>query len=86
MLFAEPCDDVDIIEEVALYFLRNLEDGEWETGCCWRRHYQIREGGRQNARMMQLELCVSDDVYLKRLSVEKINAMGKSHKAQRAYI
>ena len=77
MLLAEPCDDVDIIEEVALDFLRDLEDGEWETGRCWRRHCQIKEGGRQNAAMMQLVLCVSDDVYLKRTSLEDVNAVGK---------
>ena len=77
MLLAEPCDDIDIIEEVTLYFLRNLEYGEWETGRCWRRHCQVKEGGRQNARMMQLDLCVSDDVYLKRMSLEDVNAVGK---------
>ena len=60
MLLAEPSDDVDVVEEVALYPLRNLEDGEWETGRCWRRHCQVKAGGGQNATMMQLDLCVSD--------------------------
>ena len=80
VLLAEPCDDVDIIEEVALDFLRDLEDGEWESRrCwrCWRRHCQVKEGGRRNAANMQLNLCVSDDVYLKRTSPEDVNAVGK---------
>ena len=77
VLLTEPCDDVDVIEEVALYFLGNLEEGKWETGRCWRRHCQIKEGGRQNATTMQLGPCVSEDVYRKRMSLEDVNAVGK---------
>ena len=77
MLLAKPCDDVDVIEEVAVHFLRNLEEGEWETGRCWCRHCQVKEGGRQNVTMMQLDLNVSDDVHQRRMSLEDVNAVGK---------
>ena len=55
VVFAEPCDDIDFVEEVSLDFRRDLEDGEWETGRCWRSHCWIKEeGGRQTLRMDRL--------------------------------
>ena len=36
MVLAQPGNNANIVEEVALYFLRDLEHGEGETGlfCC----------------------------------------------------
>ena len=42
---AEPCDDVDVVEEEALDFLRDLEYRERETGRFWLGHCLIKEGG-----------------------------------------
>ena len=80
MVLAEPCDDVDVIQEVALYFLRDLEYGEWECGRCWRSHRSSWEGEAGTWTKIRLDLHVSE-MPLTSMS-NKIMSSENSHKAQ----
>ena len=66
MVLAEPGDDADVVEEVALYFLRDLEYGEWEAGCFWCSHCCcVEEVGPQTPKIVRLSFtcqwCDSDE-------------------------